>query len=43
MSGTEKFKVAATNRSIFIIVFCVVLLGALLLMLPLYPLATGQS
>ncbi len=36
MSGTEKFKVAATNRSIFIIVFCVVLLGALLLMLPLY-------
>ena len=36
MSGTEKFKVEATNRSIFIIVFCVVLLGALLLMLPLY-------
>ena len=36
MSGTEKFKVAATNRSIFIIVFCVVPLGALLLMLPLY-------
>ena len=36
MSGTEKFKVAATNRSIFIIVFCVVLLGALLLILPLY-------
>ena len=36
MGGTEKFKVAATIRSIFIIVFCVVLLGALLLMLPLY-------
>jgi cell division protein FtsL len=36
MSGTEKFKVATTNRSIFIIVFCVVLLGSLLLILPLY-------
>ena len=36
MSGTDKFVVAATNRSIFVIVFCVVLLGALLLMLPLY-------
>ena len=36
MSGTEKFKVAATNRSIFAIVFCVVLLGSLLLILPLY-------
>ncbi len=36
MSGTEKFKVATTNKSIFIIVFCVVLLGSLLLILPLY-------